>query len=96
MEEIYSILRLYSKESNAALQAGETVKIDGLVSLSPNMKVGGEVDLALRADRGAVAGLNNPKLWTADKVMNHALLGKSTDGLLAQWNSDHPEDPVTD
>ena len=28
VEEIYGMLRLFSQESNAALQAGETVKID--------------------------------------------------------------------
>ncbi|MGC1378377.1 MAG: hypothetical protein WA821_19250 [Anaerolineales bacterium] len=95
-EEIYGILRMYTKDILAALQAGETVKIDGVLTLVPNMKVGGEVDLALRGDRGATAALNNPTLWTADKVSNHANLGKDADALVAQWNKDHPDDPVTD
>jgi len=95
-EEIYSILRMYTKDCLAALQAGETVKIDGLVILTPNMKVGGEVDVSLRGDRGATASLNNPTLWTADKVLNHANLGKSADELVEQWNKDHPDDVVTD
>jgi len=95
-EEIYSILRMYTSEIIAALQAGETVKIDGLLLLTPNMKVGGEVDLGLRPDRGAVAALNNPTLWTADKVSNHANMSKDTDTLVAQWNREHPKDPVTD
>jgi hypothetical protein len=95
-EEIYGILRMYTKGILAALQAGETVKIDGVLTLVPNMKVGGEVDLALRGDRGAVAALNNPTLWTADKVSNHANLGKDSDALVAQWNKEHPDDPVTD
>ena len=95
-EEIYSMLRLYTNEIIAALQAGETVKIDGVVSLTPNMKVGGEVDLALRGDRGAIAGLNNPLLWTADKVANHENLSKTTEELIAKWNAAHPNDHVTD
>ena len=95
-EEIYSILRMYTGAIIEALQAGETVKIDGLLSITPNMKVGGEVDLALRGDRGAIAGLNNPTLWTADKVANHANLTKSVEELVAQWNKDHPKDAVTD
>jgi hypothetical protein len=95
-EEMYSVLRIYVNEIIAALQAGETVKIDGLLLLTPNMKVGGEVDLGLRPDRGAVAALNNPTLWTADKVSNHANLGKDTDTLVAQWNKEHPKDVVTD
>lgn len=95
VEEIYGMLRLYTREMVAALQCGATVKIDGLVSISPNMKVGGEVDLSLRADRGAIAGLNNPQLWTAARVSNHENLSKSTDDLVALWNEKHPEDPVT-
>ncbi len=93
-EEIYGMFRLAVKEIINALQNGETVKIDGLVSIAPNMKVGGEVDLTLRGDRGAIAGLNNPILWTADKVANHANLSKSTEELVELWNTEHPEDPV--
>jgi len=95
-EEMYSILRMFTAGCIAALQNGETVKIDGLLSITPNMKVGGEVDLAIRGDRSAIAGLNNPTLWTADKVSNHANLSKDTDALVAQWNTDHPDDQVTD
>lgn len=95
-QEIYSILRLYVDESNKALQAGETVKIDGLVSMTPNMKVGGEVDITLRGDRAAIAALNNPTLWTADKIANHANLSKSSDELIAMWNKDHPDDLVVE
>jgi hypothetical protein len=96
VEEIYSILRLYTREMIAALQCGATVKVDGLVSISPNMKVGGEVDLSLRADRGAIAGLNNPQLWTADRVTNHENLSKDSDALVVLWNEKHPEAPVTE
>ena len=76
------------------MQAGETIKIDGLVSLATNMKVGGEVDLVLRADRGAVAALNNPLLWTADKVTNHENMTKTTEELVALHDEQHPEDLV--
>lgn len=93
-EELYGMLKLATKETIAALKAGETVKLDGLVSLSPNMKVGGEVDLALRADRGAIAELNNPQLWTADKVVNHDNLSKTTEELYTIWNGKHPDDLV--
>jgi hypothetical protein len=96
VEEIYGMLRLYTREMIAALQCGATVKIDGLVSLSPNMKVGGEVDLGLRVDRGTIAGLNNPQLWTADKVSNHENLSKDSDMLVALWNEKNPTDPVTE
>ncbi len=93
-EEIYTVLRLFVSEANAALQAGERLKIDGLVSINANMKVGGKVNMALRGDRGAVAALNNPLLWNADKVSNHANLGKSTEELVALWNQENPADLV--
>jgi hypothetical protein len=93
-KEIYSILKLFVDDSIAALQAGETIKIDGLVSMSPNMKVGGEVDIVLRSDRAAIAGLNNPQLWTAAKVANHANLTKDSAELIKLWNAAHPEDVV--
>jgi hypothetical protein len=62
--------------------------------MSPNMKVGGEVDIALRSDRSAIAGLNNPQLWTADKVSNYANLSKDPGELVSLWNTKHPDDPV--
>jgi hypothetical protein len=95
-EEIHSILRLTVREIAAALQAGETVKIDDLLNLSANMKVGGKVNMVGRSDRGAIAGLNNPELWTASKVENHERMTKSTDELMAEWNAANPSDPVED
>lgn len=96
VEEIYGMLRLYVHETNAALQAGETVKIDGLLQVAPNMKVGGSVNMSLRSDRGALAGLNNPRLWTGAKIINHAHISKTTEELVTLWNTDYPDDPVED
>ncbi len=95
-DEIYGMLRLGVREILAALQAGETVKIDGLLSVTSNMRVGGQVNMGLRGDREAVATLNNPRLWTADKVYNHANLTKSVAELIAQYEAEHPDDPVID
>lgn len=95
-EEIYSILRLFVGEANNALQNGENVKIDDLVSIKANMKVGGEVNMSLRGDRGAVAELNNPTLWGAGKVDNFANLNKTTEELIALWNQENPDDPVVE
>lgn len=93
-EELYGMLRLYVREILTALQAGETVRIDDLLTISPNMKVGGKVGMSLRGDRAAMALLNNPTLWTADKVVNHANLSKSIIELLTLWAELHPDDPV--
>ncbi len=95
-DEMFGIFRKFMREIMAALQNGETVKLDGLVNIRPQMKVGGEVNLGLRADRSAIASLNDPKLWTAVKVINHANLRKSSDDLVALWNSENPGDTVED
>ena len=95
-DEMFAMFRKMIREALLALQNGETVKLDGLVNLVPQMKVGGEVNLGLRVDRSAIAGLNDPRLWTAVKVTNHANLHKSPDDLVALWNSENPDDAVED
>lgn len=95
-DEMIGIFRKLVREIIAALRNGETVKLDGLVNISTNMKVGGEVNISLRGDRSAIAGMQDPTLWTAAKVMNHANLHKSATELVAQWNEQHPNDFVED
>jgi hypothetical protein len=94
--EIYSVLLQFTNEANAAIQAGEMVKVDGLVKIAANMKVGGLVDMSLRSDRGAIASLNDPTLWTASLVANHDNLSKTSDELVMQWDEEHPDDTVVD
>ncbi len=94
-DELFGMLRLFTKEVITALQSGETVRLDGLVNLSANMKVGGEVDMVVRGDRGAISDLNNPQLWTADKISNREYMNKTAEEIITIWNSElHPEDPV--
>jgi hypothetical protein len=95
-DEMFGIFRKAMREIAFALQNGETVKLDGLILLKAQMKVGGAVKLGLRADRSAVAGLNDPALWTADKVINHSNLRKTADELAALWNEEHPDNLVED
>ncbi|MCA9936323.1 MAG: hypothetical protein H6662_00055 [Ardenticatenaceae bacterium] len=95
-DEMFGIFRKAMREMLAALQNGETVKLDGVLTISVNMKVGGEVGLIVRGNRSAIASLQNPALWTAVKVSNHANLHKSSEELIAEWNAVHPEDPVDD
>jgi hypothetical protein len=95
-EEIYSVLRLFVDGVTEALQNGETVKINRLVNISPNMKVGGKVNMSLRVDRAALAALNNPVLWGAGKVTNYAHLNKSSAQLIEIWDQQHPDDVVTE
>ena len=95
-DEFYGMLRLAMKESVKALQAGETVKLDGLVNIRPYLKVGGRVGVVLQGDRRLLAELNNPQLWTASKVSKHEFLRKGIAELVEIWNAAHPDDPVED
>jgi hypothetical protein len=95
-DEMFGIFRKLVREVNHALQNGETVKLDGLLNISPQMKVGGAVKLGIRNDSSVVAGLNDPALWTANKVINHANMRKTSEELVAMWNEEHPDDLVED
>ena len=95
-DKMFGIFRKATREIAFALQNGGTVKLDGLTLIKPQMKVGGAVKLGLRAARSAVAGLNDPKLWTADKVLNHSNLRKTSDELAALWDEERPDDLVED
>ena len=50
-DEMFGIFRKMMREISAALQNGETVKLDGLVNIQPKMKVGGQVEPARRPQR---------------------------------------------
>lgn len=93
-DEMWGIFRKLIKEIMFSLENGETVKLDDLIYISPNMKVGGEVGLSIRVDRSATASLNDPALWTGDKVKNHANMSKSSDELVSMWNEENPDDLV--
>ena len=95
-DEMYGIFRKLMREIVRALQSGETVKLDGLLNITPQMKVGGAVGLSLRPDRSLISRLSNPTLWTADKLINHHNMRKPIEVLLAEWQSAHPDDPLVD
>jgi hypothetical protein len=60
--EIQAALNLYVEETLHSLENGETVKLNGLANLTPNIQIGGRVNMLARWDRAAVARLNNPQL----------------------------------
>lgn len=91
---LHGIARGLVHEIIKALKAGETVKVDGLVLLQPSMKVGGEVRLVVKGDRGFISDLNSPTLWTADKVSNYGNMRKTAVQLIAQWNQENPDNMV--
>lgn len=95
-DELYGNLRRAITEMKKALEAGETVNLDDFITISPNMKVGREVNISVRIDKGFKNELNNPNNWSGKNVENYANMKKSADDLIAEWNADNPTDTVTE
>jgi len=94
--EIYGIFTDAVAEMVEGLKEGYSVRLDGLLMVTPNMKVGGKVNLRVLADRTVGNTLNTPGLWTSSKVRNWEHIHKDSDGLVAVWDEAHPDDPVTE
>lgn len=81
---------------DAILQAhriGQAVKIDGLGTFTPTIHLDGGLDILFRPDPDMFRQLNDPTQFYA-KILNKANIGKSAEELVAQWNQEHPDDPV--
>lgn len=74
---------------------GRAVKIEGLGTYTPNVGLDGTFDVQYRADTALDNGLNIPQTFTGT-IINSEHIGKTPDELVALWNTDHPEDPVTE
>jgi len=74
-------------------RAGRAVKIDGLGTWTPNLKLDGKFDIQYRADNALVNGLNVPGVFNGE-IVNAENIGKSGEELVAMWNEANPEDLV--
>lgn len=75
-----------------ALRAGQAVKVQGLGTFSPTIRMNGELDIIFRADPRMLRDLNTETLYAT--ILNKDSIGKSADELVARWNAEHPDDPV--
>ena len=76
-----------------AHSAGEAVKIEGLGTFTPTIRVDGSLDILFRPDPDMLRQLNDRTKFYA-KIINKANIGKSAEELVAQWNEEYPDDPV--
>ncbi len=74
-------------------RSGRAVKIDGLGTWTPNIRLDGSFDIQYRADTAPVNGLNDPGTFTGT-ILNRENIDKTGDELVEKWNTDHPEDRV--
>jgi hypothetical protein len=74
-------------------QSGRGVKIEGLGTYLPSVALDGAFDVDYRQAPDIKNGLNAPGAFTG-QIENKENVGKTADDLVAQWDQDHPEDPV--
>lgn len=77
----------------AAHYIGQAVKVDGLGTFTPTMRTDGSIETVFRSEPELRDQLNNSTRLSA-KILNRKSIGKSSDELVARWNSEHPDDPV--
>ena len=75
-------------------RSGRAVKVDSLGTFSPSIDLEGNLAIAFRPDPAFANGLNVPGIFTGT-ILNREYIGKTSDGLVAKWNEDHADDPVT-
>jgi len=72
---------------------GQAVKIEGLGTFTPTIRVDGKLDIVFRPEPDMLRQLNDPTKFHA-KILNKSNIGKSVDELAAQWNAEHPDEPI--
>lgn len=76
-------------------RSGQPVKLDGLGTFTPGIRLNGEFTINVRVDRELVNGLNRPEAFKG-RIRNRENIGKSGDQLVTEWDRVNPDDPVLD
>ena len=76
-----------------AHRTGQAVKIEGLGTFTPTIRLDGSLDILFRPDPEILRQLNDLTKFYA-KILNKSNIGKTTDELVAQWNEEHPDNFV--
>jgi len=72
---------------------GQGVKLEGLATFAPKINTAGKLSLFTRIDNQINNRLNQTGAFKG-QILNNENIGKTTDELIALWNTDHPDDPV--
>ncbi len=72
---------------------GNPVKLDGVGTFTPDLRADGTFIVHYRPDVALKRRLNTQTASRAP-LHNKKNIGKSAADLIAQWNADHPDDPV--
>lgn len=73
---------------------GQAVKIAGPGTFTPAVRMDGSLDILFRPGSDMLRELNDTTHFCAT-ILNKSNIRKTADELIAQWNREHPEDPVS-
>jgi len=76
-----------------AARQGQPVKLEGLGTFTPTLRMDGSLDLSFRPDPRLLEQLNDKTQFTGE-IINKGNIGKSVGDLVVQWNQEHPENPA--
>ena len=75
-------------------QQGRGIQLEGLGTYSPSIDLAGTIKVSHRADTALKNALNAQGSFKGE-IINRANIGKTGDELVAMWNTDNPDDPVS-
>jgi hypothetical protein len=79
----------------AICRSGRAVKIEGLGTWTPKLGLDGTFSIQYRPDTALVKALNVPGTFTG-RITHKENIGKTGDELVADWDEDHPDNPVSE
>jgi len=74
-------------------RSGRAVKVEGLGRFEPVIDLEGNLSISFRADPAFAFSLNQGTF--EGNIENRENIGKTSEELIAKWNEEHPDDPVT-
>ena len=74
---------------------GRGLRLEGLGIWRADIALTGEFRVLYRADRWLINALNAPRRFQGE-IANRQYIGFSSAALVELWNTEHPEDPVSD
>ena len=86
LEELSDAVTFFNRQ-------GQGVKLVKLGTYLPKLALNGKFGVSHRLDVAIKNALNAPGSFSGE-IVNRKNIGKSADDLLAQWNAEHPDDPV--
>ena len=66
----------------------------GIAIYTPSINLDGESDVSVKIDKRITSALNADGAFSG-KVIRADNIGKTSEEIIALWNADHPEDPIT-